>query len=32
MSRISIEYNPDLSGEAKELIRKNITQCRLFYR
>jgi hypothetical protein len=25
MSRIIVEYNPDLSGEAKELIRNNIT-------
>ena len=25
MSRIIVEYEPDLSGEAKELIRNNIT-------
>lgn len=25
MSRIIVEYDPDLSGEAKELIRNNIT-------
>jgi hypothetical protein len=25
MSRIIVEYGPDLSGEAKELIRNNIT-------
>jgi hypothetical protein len=25
MSRIIVEYNPDLSGEAKKLIRNNCT-------
>lgn len=25
MSRIIVEYNPDLSGKAKELIRKKIS-------